>query len=87
MRLEDEAEATAAELRQSALAELGDLLALDTQRGPGLGLLQRPEDLQQGRLARTTSADDGDNLARLDAEVNALEHLERAEVLVYVSCL
>ena len=45
-------------------------------------LLQSVEAAQQGRLARARRADDEDELALGDREVDALQDMERAEMLV-----
>ena len=60
---------------------VGDLVALDEDLALG-GRLQHVDAAQQGRLARSGGADHADDLALLDVEVDALEHLVVAEGLV-----
>ena len=43
--------------------------------------LEQIEAAQKGRFTRTRSADNGDDLARIDGQVDTLEYLERAEAL------
>lgn len=38
--------------------------------------LEQVEAAQEGRLTRTRGADDGDDLAGINGQVDALEHLE-----------
>src|SRR5438445_739556 len=50
----------------------------------GLADLKPVDAAQRRALARAASADDGDHLARLDAERHALEDLDRPEALVHI---
>ena len=77
----------ALEHHADVLAQLVDVAALgrkvlavepDVARVRGL---EQVEAAQEGRLTRTRGADDGDDLARIDGQVDALEHLERTEAL------
>ena len=77
----------ALEHHADVLAQLVDVAALgrevlavepDVARVRGL---EQVEAAQEGRLARTRGADDGDDLAGIDGQVDALEYLERAEAL------
>lgn len=43
--------------------------------------LEQVEAAQEGRFARTRGADNGDDLAGVNGQVDALEYLERAEAL------
>ena len=87
MGLEDEANLPIAQLCLTACTEAGDLLPTNLERSPRGRRFERTEDLEQGRLACTTCPNDGDNLTWGNGEVNALEHLERAEALVDVGSL
>jgi hypothetical protein len=62
---------------------VGDLDTLDHDLARGR-LLEQVHAAQQGRLAGARGADDTDHLAAVDVEVDALEHLVVAEVLVQV---
>jgi hypothetical protein len=62
---------------------IGDLVALDEDLAAGGGL-EHVDAAQQRRLARARGPDDADDLALTDVEVDALEHLVVAEVLVEV---
>ena len=63
------------------VAALGrEILAVEPDVARVRGL-EQVEAAQEGRLARTRGADDGDDLAGVNGQVDALEHLERAEAL------
>src|SRR5215204_838736 len=77
---------------QLAVADVVELLAvpvLTDQPVPDVDVpAGRPFEVvdaaQQRRLARATGADDGDRLAGIDLQVDALEHLVGAEALVQI---
>ena len=58
-----------------------DVLAVDPDVA-GVGLEQAHEVLHQHRLALPRAADDDVDLAALDVEIDALQHLVRAEALL-----
>ena len=64
-----------------AVLAVADQLAVDVQP-PGVDLLQVVDAAQERRLAGAGGADEAEDLARLDLEVDALEDLEMAERLV-----
>ena len=77
----------ALEHHADVLAEFIDIAALgrkvlavepDVARVRGL---EQVEATQEGRLARARGADNGDDLAGVNGQVDALEYLERAEAL------
>jgi hypothetical protein len=51
------------------------------QHGPGVGLEQRREDADRGRLARAVGAEEPEDGARRDVEVDAIEGPDVAEGL------
>ena len=80
MELEDEAEVAVAEVGEGLLREGGGVDTIDTY-GTDIGAVEGADDLEQGGLAGAGGSDDADNLATVDVQVDALEHLERAEAL------
>ena len=63
------------------IAALGrEVLAVEPDVARVRGL-EQVEAAQESRLARARGADNGDDLAGVNGQVNALEHLERAEAL------
>ena len=61
-----------------------DDAAIDLERAGGDGLEPR-DAAQQGRLAAARGADEDDELARLDVEVDVLEDLDVAVALVEIA--
>ena len=57
-----------------------DELAVELD-GPGIRGVHAGEHLDERRLARAVVADEGDDLALVDPEVDVGERLDRAEVL------
>ncbi len=87
--LEDHADlgALAAHFAVAQLVDLVPMLAVTDQFAvdvqlPGGDLLQMVDAAQERRLARAGGPNDAHDLARLDFEVDALEHLEVTERLV-----
>ncbi len=78
MELEDESEAQVAELGQFLVFQLGDFYSIDND-GSCVGGIEGAHDLQEGGFARSRWSYDADHLAFVDVEVNAFEHLQRAE--------
>ena len=74
--LEDEADVAPSHRRQGALgrARHVDPAELDA---PRLGAVEPAEQVQQRRLAASGAAENGDDLARLDLEIGAVEHASR----------
>ena len=70
--LEDEADFGTTHLSALAVGELGKVDAVDQDRAAG-GVGETAEDVEEGGLARAGWADDGDELAWLDSEVNFAE--------------
>jgi hypothetical protein len=58
-----------------------DIVAVDLDH-PVVDRLQAVEGTQQGALARAAAADNGDHFAFLDRQIDALEHVVVAVVLV-----
>ena len=73
MELVDEAERAVAQFAALRLAHLLHFLPEDLRRCRRW-LVQSAEQMQQGALAGTGSADDGDALAALHFEVDAVQH-------------
>ena len=67
--LEDEAERVQAEIGELAVAERGEIATLEEDAARARPV-ERPEQLQQGRLARPARPLERDELARLDLEVD-----------------
>ena len=74
--LEHEADAAAAHGGEAAVAEAADVDAVDADRA-ARRLLQRADDVHQRRLAGPGRTDDDDELALLDAQVDAVERRDR----------
>ena len=72
--LEHEAEALAADARQFGFVQRGDIDALEQAASAGRPV-EAADDGHQRRLARTRRADDGDELAGFDFEVDAAQRL------------
>ena len=78
--LEHHADIQDARARRRAARRIQEGLAMQ-QHAPAVQRLQAVQGADQGRLARARRADDADDLARLDHQVDALEHLVVAETL------
>ena len=72
---------TSARSRASSLPSCGQRLAVDRDRA-GVDRLQAVDGAAQRGLAGPGGADDDDDLAAGDGQVDVLEHVQRAEVLV-----
>jgi len=70
--LEHEADATVADLGAARVAEVADVQAGELVDA-GVGLVEQPEDVEQGGLARAGRAQDRHPLARADLEVDAVQ--------------
>ena len=70
--LEHEPDRARPERRERAVGELGRRMPVDPDR-PGRRPLERPEDVEERRLARAGRADDRDELALLDRERDAAQ--------------
>src|SRR4029079_2388270 len=75
VELVDEAEQVAAEARAALVVEFGGFLALEADRALETAF-EQADRLEQGRLARTGWAEQSDDLARLDFEIDAAQLLE-----------
>ena len=71
--LEDEADVVAAHAGELALGAPVEAAADDLD-GAGLGPVERPEQVQQRRLARARAPDDGHELAGAHLDGGAVEH-------------
>ena len=80
VELEDEAHVAVAEVGELLLRERGGVDAVDTYR-TAVGTVEGADNLQQGGLAGAAGADDADDLAAVDVEVNAFQYLQGAEAL------
>src|SRR6185295_7467156 len=75
--LEDESDRPAAPRRERAAAESSDRGSADGD-GSGGGLVHSPDQMEQRRLAASRLADDRDELAAADLEVDGAKRVERA---------
>ena len=75
--LEDKAEMLAPQPRQSVRVQVRHFLPGHPVAARGRAV-QRAEDVHEGGFARTRGAHDGHHLSRLDAQVDAVEHGDRA---------
>ena len=75
MELKHKAEVLVAEVAQLLRREGGGVDAVDTHR-TGVGTVEGTDNLQQRGLAGTRGTDDTDDLATVDMEVNAFQHLQ-----------
>ena len=80
MKLKHESDMPVAKLAQLAGRQRGHIGAADYHR-PGVGLVERADNLQQCGLACTAGAHDTQYLALADVQVYAFKHLKRAETL------
>src|SRR5262245_46917501 len=76
MELKDEANLTVAYGRQATRAHLGELLAGQANAAAGRQV-ERADAMQERALAGARSAHDGQELARVDVQIDAAQHLER----------
>ena len=73
MVLEDEADGLTAQFRQPCIVEITRIVADDFDTAAGR-TIQQADDVEQSALARARRADDRDELAFLDAHVDAVQH-------------
>ena len=74
------------ELFQTILAQsVADLLAVHLDEAPVDGF-QMVDAAQEGRFSRAGRAEDHDDLARHDIEIDALQHFQLVEGLMDVAC-
>ena len=80
-RLEHETDQFVAVLGGLLLAEVPYQLSVDAVL-TGIVVVEDSENVEEGGLAGAGRAHDGDELALVHAQVNALEHMERLSVVV-----
>ena len=80
MELEDEADVLVAEVGKPLLVQLSDINAVDGDVS-AVGRVESADNLQESGLAGTTRSDDAHHLTFINMQVDALEHLQRAEAL------
>ena len=80
MELEDEAKVLVAELGDVLVFQAGYIDAIDND-GTCIGRVEGTHNLEEGGLSGSRRTNDADHFALVDVEVNAFEHLERAEGL------
>ena len=83
VKLEYEADMPVAEGRELLLLISGDVDAIE-EHTAAVGAVERADYLQQRGLAGSAGTYDADHLSLVDGEVDAFEHFECAEALVYV---
>ena len=76
MKLEDKAQVFVAKTRQLILRPAIEFFPFDVECSFVIGI-HRTEDVQQGRLATTRLAHNGQEFTLLYADVHSLEHLHR----------
>ena len=86
VELKHEAQVAVAEVAERPLRQGGSVDAIDTYR-TAVGAVEGADDLQQGGLAGTAGANDAHHLAFVDVQVDALQHLKRAEALGDTFCV
>ena len=74
--LEYETEVVSPEGRALASVKAQDIGARDLQ-GPATGLVEAPDEVEEGRLSATGRSDKGDERCRLDREAHVLQRLHR----------
>ena len=74
--LEDKADSRRAQRRQLAVGQLGDVEP-GNAHDPAAWPVERPDQMQQRRLARARRTDDGEQLAGADAEADPIERRDR----------
>ena len=82
VELEDEADVLVAESGQLLATEAARLRAVYNE-APAIRRVQRADNLEQGGLARAAGAYDRHDLARVDGQVDSLQHLQGTETLCY----
>ena len=83
MELENETYMKVAEVRQLLLLETAYVHGVNNH-ATTVGTVERTHNLEQCRLSRSTGTNDAHHLALVDMQVDALEHLQRAETLPYI---
>ena len=86
VELKDKAYMSVPEGRELLLRQRPDVGTVDGEAS-AVGMVQCAKYLEQRGLARTTGADDGDDLAVLYLQRYAFQHLQRAEGLGYILCV
>src|SRR5213594_2530354 len=79
VELEDEPDLTVAELRQRLIVHGEHIVPVEAHGAAGRPI-QRSQNVQEGRLADAGRADDGHQLAALDLQAHALQHVDLALV-------
>lgn len=74
MVLEHEADGVAAQMRDLGIAERGGILPLDQEPARGRPV-EQADDVEQGALARAGRADQREELAVIELEVDVVQHL------------
>ena len=80
MKLEHESNMLVAEVRQLFLTEACHIDVVNLYR-PCIWAIQRADNLQEGGLTSTAGTNDTHNLTFADMQVDAFQHLQRAEAL------
>ena len=83
MELEYEAKVPVAEIAEFGCRQLAHVDAIDNDVA-WIGLVECPDNLQQGCLAGSARADNAHNLSFFYVQVDAFENLQGAETLGYV---
>ena len=81
MELVDEAQRVAAQPGAAVIVEAGRFLAMDADRAFEAAF-EETDRLEQGRLARARRAEQRDDLARVDVEVDAAQHVDGDSALL-----
>ena len=86
MKLEDESDVQVPEFREPFIVPAFHLNVI-IKNTPGIRLVKRSKDMQQGRFSCTRGTYDSHYFTFIDIEFNAFEDFERAVGLVDVYCL
>ena len=79
VRLEDEADLPVPHRGELLIVQGAQILPVESDRPAG-GPVERADDVQQGALARTGGADDGEGFAPRDFERHIVEHSQSASL-------
>ena len=86
MELENEAHVLVAKGRTLGVAEIHYVDPVNDNTA-AVGFVERSHYLKKRRLTRSTSANYADYPASFNVKINAFQHFERAETLLYTSYL
>ena len=83
MELENKSDMTVTETRQVLVFQRKNIRSVNEHLA-GIGFVQRADNLQKRRLARTGFADNGHYFALVHMQVHATQHMQCVKGFVYV---